>query len=384
ANRLECDFDMVCITIAKLKDGKIYLHGFCETRKVMSVEDYMKNIAIIGGGWYGCHIALTLKQKGQYDVTLYEAKSDIFLGCSGQFGIRLHADPHYPRSKKHVKVVKIIFTIFKIVFEPSIAVGICLRETFKKLLKQSDVNLIYNYKVEKIEKANPNKLQINAEHIFDYVINCTYYQDLIIDSIFPFSIEVIYQPCLALYYEDNEKSINDDAFSFIIMDGWFPCIMPYEDDEEEEDVNRKYILTHGKYTIMGSFKTYYEALACKNQLNDTFIEKIVKPLFKYLGWKRTIATKLKTEKEFRNAVTWEKDSVIYVISGKINNIFDAEHEVFSLIKHENILKWGEYNYVKGGELDRSINEVTEKRLRNLRNTSELQVYDELYLQFNNN
>ncbi|CAF4478724.1 unnamed protein product [Rotaria sp. Silwood2] len=183
------------------------------------------------------------------------------------------------------------------------------------------------------------------------------------------------------------------------MDGWFPCIMPYEGDEEEEDANRKTILTHGKYTIMGSFKTYYEALDCKSQLNDTFIEKIVKPLcekdiikywpqfenrFKYLGWKRTIATKLKTEKEFRNAATWEKDSVIYVISGKINNIFDAEHEVFSLIKHENILKWGEYNYVKGGELDRSINEVTEKPLRNLRNTSELQVYDELYLQFNNN
>ncbi|CAF1400102.1 unnamed protein product [Adineta steineri] len=421
----------------------------------------MKTIAVIGGGWYGCHIALSLKQKGQYYVTLYEAQSDIFHGCSGKFGIRLHAGPHYPRSKKtrescqnhfynfhdtysdllikHEYSVyglgiedvdecpsKVTESQFKLVckecdqyqeidikewnyqhlisaftvYEPSIAVGKRLREKFKKYLKQADVNLICNYKVQKIEKINNNKLQINTEHIFDHVINCTYYQDLTIDSILPFNIEVVYQPSLALYYEDNEKSYKDDAFSFIIMDGWFPCIMPHDDHIEGEEITkRKYIMTHGKYTIMGSFETYDEAVDCKNKLNDSFVEKTIKPLFekdmnkywptfknrfKYLGWISTIATKVKTEKEFRSALTWEKDGMIYVLSGKINNIFDAEQEVFSLLKLENILKWGGYNYVKDGELDRSINEVTEKPQHNVRNTSELQVYNELCSQHKHN
>ncbi len=55
------------------------------------------NIYIIGSGWYGCHIALYLVQAG-HNVTLLERNSDIFQGTSGQFGIRLHSGPHYPRS----------------------------------------------------------------------------------------------------------------------------------------------------------------------------------------------------------------------------------------------------------------------------------------------
>ena len=58
-----------------------------------------KNIAIIGAGWYGCHLALALKKNG-HDVTLYEKNNTIFSEISGNFGIRLHAGPHYPRSLK--------------------------------------------------------------------------------------------------------------------------------------------------------------------------------------------------------------------------------------------------------------------------------------------
>lgn len=52
---------------------------------------------IIGAGWYGCHLALTLKQKG-FKVILLEQNSEIFRGISGTCGIRLHAGPHYPNS----------------------------------------------------------------------------------------------------------------------------------------------------------------------------------------------------------------------------------------------------------------------------------------------
>ena len=59
----------------------------------------MAKIALVGAGWYGCHIALELSKAG-HEVTIFEEKNDIFKGLSGEFGIRLHRGPHYPRSKQ--------------------------------------------------------------------------------------------------------------------------------------------------------------------------------------------------------------------------------------------------------------------------------------------
>lgn len=71
-----------------------------------------ESICIIGGGWYGCHLALTLRKKG-YDVTLKEKNSDIFSTLSGQYGIRLHTGLHYPRSEKTRENCRKGFTQFK-------------------------------------------------------------------------------------------------------------------------------------------------------------------------------------------------------------------------------------------------------------------------------
>ena len=56
-----------------------------------------KKVIIVGGGWYGAHLALALK-KAEYDVEIFEKNDDIFKAVSGNFGIRLHKGPHYPRS----------------------------------------------------------------------------------------------------------------------------------------------------------------------------------------------------------------------------------------------------------------------------------------------
>lgn len=55
-------------------------------------------IRIIGGGWYGSHIALHLLKAG-HDVTLFEVSDRLFSGASGGNPARLHIGPHYPRSK---------------------------------------------------------------------------------------------------------------------------------------------------------------------------------------------------------------------------------------------------------------------------------------------
>lgn len=55
-------------------------------------------ILILGGGFYGCHLAIALKNSG-VDVALWESRDDIMLGASGNIPARLHLGPHYPRSR---------------------------------------------------------------------------------------------------------------------------------------------------------------------------------------------------------------------------------------------------------------------------------------------
>ena len=60
-----------------------------------------KKIAIIGAGWFGCHIAHQIKKKlNKFDIKLYEKEKDIFLGASSNNQNRLHLGFHYPRSKQ--------------------------------------------------------------------------------------------------------------------------------------------------------------------------------------------------------------------------------------------------------------------------------------------
>lgn len=55
-------------------------------------------IRILGGGWYGCSIALGLIKDG-HDVELHEIASRLFAGASGGNPARLHMGFHYPRSR---------------------------------------------------------------------------------------------------------------------------------------------------------------------------------------------------------------------------------------------------------------------------------------------
>jgi len=60
-------------------------------------------IKIVGAGWYGCHLALALQERGM-TVQLHDIAKNIFAGASGSNPARLHMGQHYPRShqtRKH-------------------------------------------------------------------------------------------------------------------------------------------------------------------------------------------------------------------------------------------------------------------------------------------
>lgn len=55
-------------------------------------------VKVLGGGFYGTHLALSLLRDG-HDVVLWETAERLFSGASGNMPARLHGGAHYPRSK---------------------------------------------------------------------------------------------------------------------------------------------------------------------------------------------------------------------------------------------------------------------------------------------
>lgn len=418
----------------------------------------MKSVIIVGAGWYGCHISIALK-KLNYDVVVLEQNEEILSQISGNFGVRIHAGPHYPRSKKtrescqkafhqfiaaypelvvqhdysryalggldadqhsakisleefqtvcdevpNVKKIEIDSAVYHDLLgawdvnEPSIVVGDLLRSKFKQYLMEAGVTVICNFEAQSIEQVLGSMQIMNKIGQVirgDYIINATGYQSFSpLRYNLPFKIEVIYQPCLVLLYQDLKAT--ERPFSFTVMDGLFPSLIPYCDLEKDtlgdEITGRKYILYHCKYHIMGSFITHTEAAELLAKLDDQFVGSSVKPAseteinrfwpefehrFQYIGWKGAVLAKLKTEKDFRSAITFEKDHVIHVIPGKISNIFDAEREVVALLSEENILKQDGYRCMRHGILDSSMAEITEIPELNAKSIYNLQTYNEL-------
>lgn len=55
-------------------------------------------IRVLGGGWYGCHLATAMLAQG-HSVELHEIAGELFAGASGGNPARLHLGFHYPRNR---------------------------------------------------------------------------------------------------------------------------------------------------------------------------------------------------------------------------------------------------------------------------------------------
>jgi hypothetical protein len=382
-------------------------------------------IAIIGGGWYGCHAAESImSQKPGSLVTIFEKGSDIFSGISGTFGNRLHVGTHYPRSSltrelchegykefyikypelinehshslyglgvkdaggnpskvnkeefaavcqefgeaKEIPITDNYPNLYYVadIKEPSLVMGIQLRNFFKKRLKDLGVDIHCNVVILSLKKSEDSKFILETPQKeflkFDFVINATSFKTLLPSEL---HFNIFYQACFALVYEQNSPTTL--PFSFIVMDGNFPSLMPYDDRPDKNTPISKYVLTHASITLSKPCKTLEDAKNiyskmhlsmkdiksnCENELMR-FYPKFDKE-FTYIDYMGVILAKVKTLEDFRGAVTFKSGGIIYFIPGKISNVFQASREALSLINSENIITEENYSYVEGGILDR--------------------------------
>ena len=72
------------------------------------------DIAIIGGGWYGCYVAeYIIDNYENINITLFDKENEIFRGSSSKNQNRLHQGFHYPRCDITQKKCNKYFLMFQ-------------------------------------------------------------------------------------------------------------------------------------------------------------------------------------------------------------------------------------------------------------------------------
>jgi hypothetical protein len=337
-------------------------------------------IAIIGAGWYGCHIGLSLKNKG-VEIDIYEEESQIFTKASSNNQNRLHLGYHYPRSYKtrsqarigyskfysqynkmcievknniyavdnkrsllDFETYKCIMSCSKLPVDKAIPLDLVDKfsnlsgfiSTNEKLIdfnmvkdyfnNQLEEDLIFDTKIKNIKEVEGAIIVNECE--YDYVVDCTwgafggFYKD-----------KVYFEPCITYLYK---KSTSDD-FALTIMDGDFISLYPYKDDI--------YSLTSVKNTPMGNFNNYSAANFLIENMREGEVNSIRKLFeeevyyyypgflddFHYHSYYTSIKTKKTVNNACREASISKKGREISVLSGKIDTVYFVELDIYDAI-----------------------------------------------------
>ena len=334
----------------------------------------MKKIAIVGAGWYGCHIASTLKLIG-FDVTVFEKEDEIFTKASGNNQFRLHLGFHYARnydtriqsrdgyqrfieryptlsstaeygniyavpktdSLIDFKTYKLIMTSTGIeftdienpVWSKGIAGSIDCKERVietklarKYFTDKLDGNIKLSTPVESV-LDNGSSVLVNGENV-DFLIDCTW------GNLKKNRSDVFYEPTILLNYKTLE---NFPAFT--LVDGQLASIYPTENA--------------GKYTLSSvihtPIKIFDDATTAKewvyNSLSSEIIDKKIhameehiskyvpefRDMFEYESPQLSMKTKIIGATDDRSCYVDMEGRCIQVMSGKIDTIFHAMERV---------------------------------------------------------
>lgn len=343
-------------------------------------------IAIIGAGWFGCHIASKLLDEG-YDIRIYEKEKKIFKNASGNNQNRLHLGFHYPRSKETIELSKSNFFKFKKEYSfltkkiknniYSISNSKKSKVDFKdycKILKESklkfkklnpknsiskkirniegsiicDEELIlisrsieffyqklkskikFNLEVDKII-FNKNNYFIDGDK-FDYIIDCTgcrFRKNK--------TKNLRYEFCSVFLYN---KEKNNDDFALTIMDGPFFTLYPWNEKTE-----------YGLYSVQNSrLISSQNIVSLRKRVHKTINRKFLynkrktvenkflryypefKKQFKFKKYLLSYRTLIENKFDTRVCKVTNENRFISVFPGKIDHIFYAYNEIKKCLK----------------------------------------------------
>lgn len=309
-------------------------------------------IAIIGGGWVGCHLANKLRLNNQ--VVLYE-KKEIFSESSFFNQNRLHLGYHYSRSSSTRNLCKDTFDRFykdyfflvenvvRNIYSIPLYDSLIDFNTYLKIFDEFDTHQVIQTKsLTNIEGSilvqekyiNPQKSKKYFEEKLDGLIlyqNITEKDisflkkdfDLVINAtnnnLLPILKNTFSEDCIVLLYK-KIKEVEFDALTFV--DGKLMSIYPYNMDKN------LYSLTDVEYTPQANLpveilRSKIESKLLKyygNFLND----------FEYHSHTKSIKYKIKNLSDTRIPLIHKSDNIVSCFTGKIQGIYYIEDYIKKL------------------------------------------------------
>ena len=312
------------------------------------------NIAIVGAGWIGCHLAKNLKTN--HKIKLID-RLGIFSETSFRNQNRLHMGFHYPRSYNTRKLCyntfdkfcdeynDILLNVENNIYTIPKDKSIIDFETYKAIMKYENLQF-NNYNLEKIiniegsisckekhidhqkaktffEKELKDVIEISElkyddilklSSQFDIVINCTN------NSIKDNYQKSYYELCLVLLYKKNNITEFD---ALTLMDGQFFSIYPYQ--------NNIYTITDVQYTplyksedIISNYFINIEELIPKVENKIKYFYPDFNTDFAYVNYYTSIKVKKYNESADRYPVINKEKNIINCYTGKIQGIYMIE------------------------------------------------------------
>lgn len=319
------------------------------------------NIAIIGGGWVGCHLAYKLKTN--HKVTIFEKNGSIFTETSYNNQNRLHLGFHYARNYKTRKLCLDTFDKFMFDYEhltDTVNNNLYCVPTHSSILDFETYLQIFNgFSYEKVNSSIveiPNCIKTHERYIdfkkvknffqeelqsivinkeikfddlsllqedFDLVVNCTNNQLMLNNC-----VDCFYELTVSMIYE----KINLVGFGALtLVDGPLFSIYPYH--------NTLYTVTDVEYTPIKKFTNTEDINEfIKNEITDNFINEIKVKIenkisnhypefcknFKYVSYFLSTKSKINDLSDDRYPIITQKENLINCFTGKIQGIYIIE------------------------------------------------------------
>lgn len=341
-----------------------------------------KRFAVIGGGWYGCHLASKLLDAG-YQVQVFEARGSFLTGAGQQNQLRLHQGFHYLRSYQTRLEASLGFlrfietypsfssaveenfyaiptalsnidfeTILQIskasaldfdIIEPKLVPWLSnvdgIIKTGERLVRVERAKAFFSKKLASVTSFNT---QINAQAMdllssqYDLVIDTTY------SSQFSNNTRNLYEATLLGEFDLDENAPPVQALTLI--DGPFWSIYPTE-EIKTRSLSHVTLSPLFQSTDESEVEDYIEScsLGFQNEVLSRMIfsvQKFVPDLEKSLLSirPRFITKKIKTSDSAasREVQLSIAENVLSIRQGKIDAIFTAEDELFRLLNEMNL------------------------------------------------
>lgn len=356
------------------------------------------SVAIIGAGWYGCHIALSMRGLGM-EVDVFEQHHRPLHEASGNNQFRLHLGFHYPRHhgtrvqsrdgfmrfvERYPQLSReIAENIYAVPREDSLidfatyrlimtSTGIDFREVRDPsvLLRGVDGLLLVGERVLLIERARQffteglgsslhlgtrvDEIDERADGV--YVGGSRY--DVLVDATWGhragLPMRFFYEPTMLLYYE------TDDPFPAVtLVDGPLCSVYPTEDPG-------LYTLSSVPHTPIGRTDSPADARRMRDTVSSTTVaEKVAlmeeqichylpefRERFRFVGPQLAIKTKPVGKFDDRSCYVFRRGRTFSVMSGKIDTVFVATDRILAAIEA------GQVNH--GGEVQSALRrEITQ-------------------------